>query len=96
MVYLRQFRQQRWLHMMHYYFDRVAEEYTIYTYDPFWKTLNKSGITTYALIYHYGILPNAIQRIRDKKNVTVKTIDDLCSALSCSFSDIVEHVPEDK
>ena len=63
----------------------------IYTYDPFWKTIERQGVSTYCLIYEYGILPNTIQRIREGKNITVKTVDDLCSILGCSFNDIVEH-----
>lgn len=62
------------------------------SYQPFWQTLEKRGITTYQLIYKMGILPDTIQRMRDKKPITTKTINKLCISLECSVGDILEYV----
>lgn len=66
------------------------------SYDPFWQTLQERGISTYKLIYEHGILPDTIQRLRDGKTITTKTINTLCIVLGCNVSDILQFVPEDE
>ena len=64
------------------------------SYEPFWQTLHQKDISTYQLIYEYGILPD-IQRLRSNKTVTTKTLNTLCSVIGCQISDIVTFVPDD-
>ena len=35
-------------------------------YDPMWKTLNDKDISTYDLIYKYGLSANTIHRIKNE------------------------------
>ncbi len=65
------------------------------TYDPFWKTIEEKGITTYALINKHGILPDTIQRLRSGKTITTATIETLCEVINCKVEDIVQYVPEE-
>ena len=61
------------------------------TYDPLWKTLNDRNMSTYDLIYKYGLSANTVHRIRNGKPITTKTLDELCFILDCSVSDVVEY-----
>lgn len=63
------------------------------SYEPFWKTLRERNISTYQLIYEYGILPDTIQRLRSGKPVTTKTLNNLCLAIGCQIPDILEFTP---
>lgn len=65
------------------------------SYDPFWQTLHRKNISTYKLIYEYGILPDTIQRLRSEKTITTKTLNTLCSVLSCPVSDILIYIPDE-
>lgn len=65
------------------------------SYEPFWQTLHQKDISTYQLIYEYGILSDTIQRLRSNKTVTTKTLNTLCSVIGCQISDIVTFVPDD-
>lgn len=60
------------------------------SYDPLWKTMKKKNVTTYTLIEKYGFYKATIQRLRHNRNVTTRTLDDLCNALKCPISDVLE------
>ena len=61
------------------------------TYDPLWKTLNDRNISTYDLIYKYGFSANTVHRMKIRKAVTTKTLDELCFILKCSVSDLIAY-----
>lgn len=60
------------------------------SYDPLWKTMKKKNVTTYTLIEKYGFYKATIQRLRHNRNVTTRTLEDLCAALQCPVSDVLE------
>ena len=61
------------------------------TYQPFWKYLKEHGISTYMLIYTYGINSYTIDRLRHDKPLKTSTIDNLCNRLHCDITDIMSH-----
>lgn len=63
------------------------------SYQPFYNTLYRKGITTYALIFKHGIPANTIHRMKHGDAITTKTLDVLCEVLECTVSDILEYVP---
>ena len=63
-------------------------------YTPFWKTLEKKGVSTYVLINEYGISSATIQGMRDGKGLTTTKIDDFCRILHCKVEDVIEYVEE--
>ena len=65
------------------------------SFDPFWNTITEKNISTYALINHYGILPDTIQRLRSGKPITTSTIETLCEVLKCRVEDIVQYIPDE-
>lgn len=60
-------------------------------YDNLWKTMKKTGITKYALIYHYGISSNTLRRMSNGESVTTSTINELCLILHCKPQDILSY-----
>ena len=64
------------------------------SYQPFYATLAKKGITEYNLIYKQGIAANTIHRMKHGKPITTTTLNTLCEILDCGVEDIVEYVKE--
>lgn len=65
------------------------------SYQPFYDTLLRKGVTEYALIYRNGIPANTLHRMKHGKAITTKTLNTLCEILDCSVSDILEYRKED-
>ena len=66
------------------------------TYEPFWRMLEKSGESTYTLIYKHHISSSTIDRLPKNKPVNTTTLNDLCRILNCDISDIVRYSPSDQ
>lgn len=64
-------------------------------FNKLWPTMKKRGFSTYQLREKCGIDSKTIRRLRANENVETKTLDKLCSALSCRLEDIAEYI-EDK
>lgn len=65
-------------------------------YDRFWKTLDRSGYTTYTLIKKFHISNSTIDRLRNNKPLTTTSLNDLCRILECRIEDIMEYVPSEE
>ena len=66
------------------------------SYRPFYKTLERKGITEYQLIYKQGISANTIHRMKHGMAISTKTLDTLCFILDCSVSEILEYVNDEE
>ena len=64
-------------------------------YDGLWRTLREKGISQYKLIRDYHISSGQLDRLRKNENVSTYTLNQLCSILHCTLSDIAEY-REDK
>ncbi len=62
------------------------------SYAPFYRTLREKKITEYYLIYKQGFSSNTLYRMKCGKNISTKTLDELCFVLNCGVSDILEYV----
>lgn len=62
-------------------------------YHPFWKTLARSGESTYTLIKKHRISSSTIHKLRNNKPLNTTTLNDLCRILDCRIQDILEYVP---
>lgn len=58
-------------------------------YQPFWETLKKKKITTYALIKEYKINSRIVDNMRNNRGITLKTLEKLCKALDCKMDEVV-------
>ena len=66
------------------------------SYEPFWNTLKKRGISTYALITKYNISSATIDRMKKGGGISTLKIDDFCRILDCRVEDIILYIPENK
>lgn len=65
------------------------------TYEPFWKLLRERKISTYMLIYKYGMNSYTIDRLRHDKPLKTSTIDNICNRLHCEITDVMAHFEDD-
>ena len=65
------------------------------SYQPFYQTLIKRGMTEYHLIYKEGFSANTLYRMKQGKNITLKTLDTLCAILDCDIPDIIQYVKDE-
>lgn len=65
------------------------------SYEPFYQTLFRKGVTEYYLIYKQGISANTIHRMKHGKPITTTTLDTLCFILNCDVSDILRYQPDE-
>lgn len=59
------------------------------SYEPLWHTMEKKGITTYALIEKYKVQSKTIYNLKHNKNITTATLETLCDILGCTPNDIL-------
>lgn len=64
-------------------------------FDRLWVTMKKQGITAYALREKWDIDSRTIRRLQANDNMETKTLNKLCTILSCKLEDIAEF-KEDK
>ena len=62
-------------------------------FNKLWKMMDKRGVTTYQLRGKCGIDSKTVRRLRANENMETKTLDKLCTALSCRLEDIAEFIP---
>ena len=64
------------------------------SYEPFYDTLYKKGITEYNLIFKQGFSANTLHRIKKGEAISTKTLDALCYALECDVYDIIKFIKD--
>lgn len=64
------------------------------SYNPFWETLKKQGITTYTLINKHNISSATIDRMKKGNGISTMKINDFCKILNCKVEDIIEYIEE--
>lgn len=65
-------------------------------YSPFWKTLEKSEENWYSLTHKHHLSHSTLSRLKNGKDISMKTINDLCRILNCEIKDIAVYIPSDK
>jgi len=68
----------------------------VITYAPLWETMKKKGITTYALIKNYSFSRGTLDSLKQNRNISTATLNDLCKILSCEVEDIIKYEPEEQ
>lgn len=64
------------------------------TYDPLWDTMKRRGITTYALIKRYSFSRGTLDSLKQNRNISTATLNDLCGILSCRVEDVIRYIPD--
>lgn len=64
------------------------------SYAPLWETMKKRGITTYTLIKDYSFSRGTLDSLKQNRNITMATLNDLCTILSCPVQDVIQCIPD--
>lgn len=64
-------------------------------YTPFWNTLSCSNESWYTLVNKHRLSHSTLYRLKHNKNVSTKTLNDLCRILQCDICDIIGYIPSD-
>lgn len=72
----------------------IIYNFNMISYKPLFKTLKEKNITTYTLIYKYGISSATIDRIKKGGGITTAKLNDLCNILDCKIEDIIEFIKD--
>lgn len=64
-------------------------------YSPFWETLEKSEENWYTLTNKYHMSHSTLHRLKHNKDVSTRTLNDLCRILHCDIKDLVRYLPSD-
>ncbi|OUP82115.1 XRE family transcriptional regulator [Lachnoclostridium sp. An169] len=63
------------------------------SYEPLFKTMKEKKISSYELAKR-GFPRSTYYALKQGKSVTTNTVNQLCSLLHCSVSDIMEYVED--
>ncbi len=65
------------------------------SYEPFWETLKKKGISQYKLLKSYGFNNGTLDVLRHNKGLNTSTIDNICRSLNCNVEDVMKYIPDE-
>lgn len=66
------------------------------TFEPFWDTLKRKGISQYDLIQNYNFSTGTLDSLRKNKSITLNTLDNICIMLDCDINDIIKFTNDKK
>lgn len=61
------------------------------SYEPLWKTMKEKQVSQYKLLKS-GIDNKTLDALKKSKNITLLTLEKLCSILDCTPNDNVEFI----
>lgn len=60
-------------------------------YSPLWNTMKEKGVSQYRLIKE-GIDPKTLDGLKKGRNISITTLEKLCTILNCTPNDIVKFI----
>ena len=70
----------------------MGGEYMI-DYSPLWQTMKEKEITQYYLLQN-GVDNKTLDSLKKNKNITLLTLEKLCTLLDCTPNDVVRFIQE--
>ena len=64
-------------------------------YSPFWETLETSNENWYTLTTKHHLSHSTLHRLKHNKDISTKTLNDLCRILNCNIQDIITYIPSE-
>ena len=64
------------------------------SYAPMWETMRRKNITTYNLMQDYKFSRGTLDSLKQGRNISTATLDDICKILDCRVEDVLEFIPE--
>lgn len=72
------------------------QEFRMIDYSPFWNTLKDSDENWYTLTKRHHVSDSTLHRLKHNKDVSMKTVNDLCRILNCDIENIAVYVASDE
>ncbi len=66
------------------------------SFEPLWKTMKAKGITTYNLIKDYNFSRGTLDSLKQNRNISTATLNNLCDLLDCEVEDVLCYIPDEK
>lgn len=79
-----------------YLLHRICRRQQMIDYSPFWETLEKSTENWYTLTSKHHLSNSTLHRLKHNKDVSTKTLNDLCRILHCDIKDVARYVPSEE
>ena len=82
---------------VYYPFFKQFDErrYAMISYEPFWNTLKCSNENWYTVTVKHHLSFSTLSRLKNGKDISMKTVNDLCRILNCRIQDIAEYIPSE-
>ena len=64
-------------------------------YSPMWDTMKQKGITQYRLLKS-GIDNKTLDAIKKDSNITMLTLEKICTILECTPNDVIQFKKESR
>ena len=64
-------------------------------YKPLWATMKRKGITTYTLLKQYSFSRGTLDSLKQGRNISTATLNDLCNMLDCRVEDVWLYIPDE-
>ena len=65
-------------------------------YSPLWETMQRKNLSTYQLINDFNFSKGTLDSLKHNRNVTLHTIETLCSILNVPIQDVVQILPDNQ
>lgn len=62
-------------------------------YSPLWDTMQRKGISQYSLL-KAGVDNKTLDSIKKGKNITLLTLEKICTILNCTPNEVVQFVKD--
>ena len=62
-------------------------------YSPMWQTMQRKGISQYSLL-KAGVDNKTLDSIKKGKNITLLTLEKICTILNCTPNEVVQFVKD--
>ncbi|MBE5829726.1 MAG: helix-turn-helix transcriptional regulator [Butyrivibrio sp.] len=62
-------------------------------YSPLWETMKQKNISQYYLLKH-GIDNKTLDGLKKNKNITLYTLEKICTILDCTPNDVIKFVDQ--
>ena len=64
------------------------------TYDPLLESMKWKGISAYTLIKDYFFCRGTLDLLKQKRNISTATLNDLCNNLECEEHYVLQIIPK--
>ena len=65
------------------------------SYAPMWETMRRKNITTYTLIKDYSFSKGTLDSLKQGRNISTVTLNDICRILDCRVEEVLRYIPDE-